>query len=108
MAKSPCTCLAPGIEVCEACEPELTCEIEKVAEVLDGTVVDSPPRNMYPSQIGVWCDRCRIIHMADYMVAEDDDQKTRHGYARTHLNTLGWRCNENGDYCPDCKDKVDG
>lgn len=126
------TCLAPGIEYCEACEgkpnvlpsAEMPRSLERFLEeddgtdyvevdldtgkVIEGTVVEAPAPEMFPSQIGVFCDRCRVVFTGDFMVSEDDDQKTRFGYARTHLNDLGWRCDETGDFCPTCKSKVEG
>lgn len=76
--------------------------------VLEGEVLPElpvKPLELFPSRIGVFCDRCRVVNEQDYMVHEDDDQRTRFGYARTHLNGLGWRCDEQGDFCPTCKDK---
>jgi hypothetical protein len=56
----------------------------------------------YPTQVGVFCDRCGDTVEADYLVGVDDDQAARFEIARGHLRTVGWRCDAKGDLCPAC------
>lgn len=57
--------------------------------------------DFYPTQVGVFCDRCGDTVEADYLVGAEDDQATRFGIARAHLRTVGWQCDDRGDFCPD-------
>jgi hypothetical protein len=80
----------------------MSLEPEQVSAILRDP--DSP---CYPTRIAVFCDRCGTEHAADYLVHEADDQPTRLGYARKHLRSQGWRCDETGDFCPSCKPQGD-
>lgn len=60
---------------------------------------------MYPSQIGVFCDKCGTVHEADYLVPETSTQPERFEVARAHLRTQGWSCTPGGDLCPACAPK---
>lgn len=57
----------------------------------------------YPCQITVFCDECGGEITADYLVPADSTSADRLEVARDHMRThLGWTCDSNGDYCPDC------
>lgn len=58
----------------------------------------------YPCPVVVHCDLCPAAHRGDYFVLDSDSKETRCGFARAHLRTQGWRCDETGDYCPDHTD----
>lgn len=55
----------------------------------------------YPCCITVFCDVCGLEHTGDYVVSDACDSPTRLGYARAHMRALDWRCDEQGDYCPE-------
>lgn len=59
------------------------------------------PPNAYPCLIGIFCDQCGEAEEHDYLVHEDWTQEQRFACARRHLNTVGWRCDESGDFCPE-------
>jgi len=56
----------------------------------------------YPCQITVFCDECGDEVTADYLVPADSASAGRLEIAREHLRSIGWSCNEAGDYCPNC------
>lgn len=56
----------------------------------------------YPCQVGIYCDDCGINDVRDYLVSDEDGQKARFEYARAALRREGWKCDMNGDLCPDC------
>lgn len=55
----------------------------------------------YPHWIGIFCDICEETNEGDYLVSDDWTQEQRFACARRHLNTIGWRCDESGDFCPE-------
>lgn len=57
----------------------------------------------YPAQLTVYCDDCGLEVTGDYVVKDSDDGPTRYEYARTHLRTQGWKCDNDGDLCPSCQ-----
>lgn len=57
---------------------------------------------LMPCQIGVFCDRCGETEDHDYWVPEDSTQPERFEIARKTLRGRGWRCDEVGDFCPEC------
>jgi len=61
-----------------------------------------PPYSLarFPCQVAVFCDVCGHEERGDYLVREADPQEARFETARAFLRTQGWRCDENGDYCP--------
>ena len=62
------------------------------------------PDSPYPAQVGLFCDTrgCPTEHVADYLVPADSTAPERHDIAREHLRSIGWSCDEVGDYCPEC------
>lgn len=59
---------------------------------------------VYPSQIGVFCDLCGGTVKHDYWVHDRMDQPARFEVARRHLaENEHWRCDAGGDFCPVCK-----
>lgn len=58
--------------------------------------------SLYPAQVGIFCDRCGIEHLGDYLVAADSTREQRFDVARGHMRTLGWSCTEAGDFCTVC------
>jgi len=60
---------------------------------------DSTP---YPAQLTITCDFCPGEHTADYLVPAESTSTERFEIAREHLRTIGWSCDENGDFCPGC------
>lgn len=56
----------------------------------------------YPAQVTIFCDDCGTEHTADYLVAAGSHREQRFEIARTHLRTVGWSCDEDGDLCPAC------
>jgi hypothetical protein len=74
-------------------------------EVVNAIVRD-PNCPLYPSQIGVFCDRCGTEVLADYMVSSEQTKSERLEVAREHLRGRGWRCDEDGDICPACSRPV--
>lgn len=57
----------------------------------------------YPAQITITCDGCPGWCTADYLVPAESTKAERFEIARGHMrNRLGWSCDENGDYCPEC------
>lgn len=56
----------------------------------------------HPAQVSIFCDRCEYTVSGDYLVHRKDDQEARFGYARSHLRSQGWSCDNQGDFCPDC------
>ncbi len=57
----------------------------------------------YPTAITVYCDRCYVDHPGIYVVTDDIGRDERLGFARARMRTIGWSCDEHGDYCPDCR-----
>lgn len=60
---------------------------------------DSTP---YPAQLTITCDFCPGEHTADYLVPAESTSTERFEIARKHLRTIGWSCDESGDFCPGC------
>lgn len=60
---------------------------------------DSTP---YPAQLTITCDDCPGEHTADYLVPAKSTSAEWFEIAREHLRTIGWTCDENGDFCPGC------
>jgi hypothetical protein len=83
--------------------------VEPVAPEL-GAVVPHPPTfrvselpsGVFPTLIGVFCDRCGDAQEEDVIVHKSDDQPRRFEYMRAHLRRQGWRCDARGDLCPTC------
>jgi hypothetical protein len=69
-------------------------------EVVNAIVRD-PDSPYYPTQIGIFCDTCHTVASNEFMVSDDMDRPERAEVARAHMRTLGWRCDESGDFCPE-------
>lgn len=62
---------------------------------------------LYPCRLGVFCDCCEDTFEGDFIVSINMSRIERLDVVRNHVvKTLGWRCDQRGDYCADCKGKV--
>lgn len=66
-------------------------------------ILRDPDSPLYPSRICVYCDDCGTQFTGEYMVSEEQTSAERLEVARSHMRTLGWQCNEFGDYCTEHK-----
>jgi hypothetical protein len=60
----------------------------------------------YPTQVGIFCDTCHRVESAQFMVTDDMDRPERAELARAEVRTRGWRCDDEGDFCPEHADQA--
>lgn len=65
-------------------------------------VVMDPDHHEYPSRITLFCDECDLHTRVEAIVNENVFSRERLAMGRAYLRTLGWACDEDGDYCPNC------
>lgn len=63
---------------------------------------DTPTGQLYPCQIGVYCDACGVERSGDYIVSDLMTRDERLAVARNWLvANEHWQCDDDGDYCPE-------
>jgi hypothetical protein len=72
-----------------------------IADVVRAAAMDEG--ELYPSQLGVFCDKCEDTFEGDFIVSVTMSKTERLAVVRRHVVAmLGWQCDERGDFCKSC------
>ncbi|MGW3166954.1 hypothetical protein ACWC9Q_29670 [Streptomyces sp. NPDC001142] len=81
--------------------------LDHVAANLPAEDDDQLTGQKYPCGLGVFCDTCGTTFEGDFVVTDTMTKAQRLAVVRDHVRAeLGWQCNAEGDFCPECRTDV--
>lgn len=81
-------------------KPVSALTMERMTEILRDP--DDGPDALYPTRLGVFCDADGAVIEADIIVNDRVSKPERLEMIRQYARGQGWKCEDIGDFCPEC------